>query len=436
MSVPSAPKSPRARLRRRLRHSLGIVDVGISSLGNLALSVVAARSLPLTEFGAFATCLLAGLVCVGISKALFGDVFLLTFPTVDPSKMRQAARRSVGSAAVTFVAAAPLVFLVLLTVLLMAQADVWIAVTMSVTVALVTPLLSVQDLARSFAYGYGESEAAVVNSCVWTLGVMASLSLLVVGKVTISGWLLIAVWGFSAALGGVVCLRVLRVPFRMQDPRPWISRHRSLTKRLGLDYGLMQASAEASGILVAALAGVDQAGLLRKAQIPLAPVVIVTNGITAVLQPALLRRLSDPNQKRPAVALLAYRIGSSAAACAILLGLGLVAVPEGVVEILVGKEWAEARTLVPLLSIYLALGALAACQGVTLRAFGALNAQVKLRLALVPVSLLVLIIGAKTGGAMGAAVALCVGLALTTGAWAVLLRRSVAESTTPGEGTV
>jgi len=178
-------------------------------------------------------------------------------------------------------------------------------------------------------------------------------------------------------------------------------------------------------------AGAGNAGLIRKAQIPLAPVVVMTNGIVVVTQPALVRTVSRGGGLT-SLRRRAWLVGGVVAMSALALSLLVWALPEDLLASVVGDDWAQARRLVPILGVYFALGGLAGCLGVALRAAGRLPEQLRVRYVLAPLTLGLVFVGATTAGATGAVLALAFSLLLTAVAWAWLLQRY--DVVAPAEG--
>ncbi|WP_232547765.1 hypothetical protein [Propioniciclava soli] len=404
------------------RRSSAILDTGMSSLGNLALSVFAARTLSLPEFGLMSATLLGGLVLVGLSRALFGDPLILRHSADAPQDHRAAVADATSAALLTGLLVAPAVFGILFGVLLVAGASAATAAALAGVLGGGTVLLVAQELQRAIAYGTGRPVNACANSTAWTLGVLALLAAAHAGVWPLTPAGLLAAWVVATVPGTAIGMLLNGVAPRLAGLRPWFGRHPRLTRQLLVDFGLTQVTAEASFLLISMLAGAGQAGLLRKAQIPLAPVNVITNGLISVTQPGLVRRVAA-GHRAAQIARLAHRLGAVIAGFALALGLGVALLPPSVVAVLVGEDWGQARVLVPLLAVYAALGALTACQGVALRALGRLGDQIRLRLLFVPVIVAIVALGALNG-ALGAATGLAVTMVLIACGWGWLLVRA------------
>lgn len=414
---------------RWARRSIGIFDAGISSIGNLAVSIAAARALSLDDFGLVSVTVLTGIITVGVARSFWGDPFTLRSSGLAASERARDATQAVTSACAITLLVAPLIGAIMTAVALLSGADSWTAFALGASLAAVAPLLILQDVARQISYGTDRPVSALGNTVAWTAILVAALAVPLATGRALPSWLYVLFWGMTAGLGAAVGFALLRIMPRLANPLPWIRQHAKLVRRLVSDYALTQVTSETSIVLISILAGAAEAGLIRKAQIPLAPLVIMTSGIIAVTQPALVRRVAG-GAGLPELRRFAYQLGFACIALSLMLGLAVAAVPESFMQHLVGHDWAQARVLVPILALYLGLGALAACQGITLRAFDRIGEQVRLRLILLPVILVAVASGASFG-ALTAAVALCVSLLSVCLAWAALLARPAPSEQEP-----
>lgn len=405
-------------LVRWLRRSTGIMDAGVSSLGNLATNVIAARSLALGEFGTFATTMLIGIILVGVSRSMYGDPLTLMHSADEPAEQRRAFARVIGAALLGALCVAPVLVAVTTGVVVAGGGGLPTGLRSGLALTAAAPLLVGQELLRAVSYASGRPQAALFNSLTWTLLLVPGLFLLHVRTAPA----LVLLWGLTAGGGLVVGLVLNRLRPVLMSPLAWFRESRHISRKLLVDFGLTQITAEFSVVLISMLAGAAQAGLIRKAQIPLTPVIVVGNGIIAMAQPALVRRVASG--RRMSVRPMAYQLGGFAAGCSIVLGILVSLLPTVVMREVVGSNWPEARRLVPVLAVYLGLGALGGCQGIALRALGRIGDQVRLRLVLTPVSLALVFLSAR-GGAAWAVVGLALSLAGVTLGCAWLLNKPI-----------
>lgn len=402
------------------RRGAGVVDAGVSSLGNLAVSVVASQHLPLAQFGELTIGMLVGLILVGVSRALLGDALTITYSGRTLNVHAAAAKRATEVGVTAALLAAPVAGAILGGVSLIAGAQPRTAAGLAAALTVVGPLLVIQELMRAVAYSGGHPLRALPNTVAWTLTLIGALVALPFLPVERSPAVYLTVWGASTAPGAIIGLKLNAVTPRVGRIGPWLHDHWVLIRRLFLDYSLTQVTAEASIVVISAIAGASETGLLRKAQIPLAPIVILTTGVMLVAQPALLRMVAAGAQV-PDIRRVAYRIGAATASVAALSGLILLTLPVNLMDQVLGGDWGRARELVPIYACYLGLGAVAGCQGVALRSLDRLGQQVRLRIFLTPAILAIVGLSAL-GGAGGAVIGLTLGVGVVVFGWAWLLR--------------
>lgn len=399
----------------------GTLDAGVSSIGNFAISIAAARKLSLPEFGMVSISMLTGIMVVGFSRALFGDPLTLTYSAASATERQRAAGRAMSASLTGVLLISPMLALLLSVIVLVSGGDSSTALWLGLSLASVAPALVAQELLRAVAYSGGRPLAALLSSLSWTVTLIASLVAFELAHINLSMTGYVGVWGASAVAGAAVGMILNRVVPRLGGLKIWYSNHAQLSKKLLADFALTAVTAEGAFVLISMISGATQAGLLRKAQVPLAPIAILTTGIMVIAQPALVRRVAVGGKVRE-IRNLAYKLGAAAAGAAFLLGIVVAFLPESLMQQIVGQDWATARPLAPLLALYLGLGAVAACQGVALRALDRLGDQVRLRLFLTPV-ILVIVCASATVGAEGAAIGLCTSLIVVVAGWAWLLAR-------------
>ena len=234
-------KAAPGQLGRWLRRSAGILDAGVSSVGNLAVSVVAAHALPLGPFGLVSTSMLTGIVVVGLSRAVFGDPLVLSASALDAADHRRSARRSLAAALAGSVLVVPVLAVLLTGIVVLARGDVSTGLWLGLALAVGTPGLVVQELQRATSYSGGRPFAAVANSATWTGLLLAGLAFLTLGPRTPGPAAFVAVWGISAAAGALVGVLVNRVSVGFGGLRGWTREHAALIRRLLADYGLTEA---------------------------------------------------------------------------------------------------------------------------------------------------------------------------------------------------
>lgn len=398
-----------------------MADQGVSSLSNVVVSIIAARSLSADDFGAFAVATVGYLVTVGFARALVGETFLSTYSA---SSMRR--RRSLMS---DMVGATVVVSLLAETVVGIAGSVVGgPAGSALVALALVLPLLLVQDTWR-YAFIVDRPDRALIVDLVWLVAIVAFLPL--APHDAGPGWFVVA-WGLAGGLGALAGLLLTARTLRVPRPRRWLATHREMGSRFTGELITGQVVSQVVLVGVGAVAGLSALGGVRAAQVFYGPLNTVHQGIYLALVPEGARA-AEPHQLRRLM------VGASlllvaVAAVWMLIGLG---VPDSWGEAVFSDTWAEAGSL--MLPVGLATIAGSAQTGgfAGVRSLGDAPASLRARLQTVPPQLVLPLVGAAVASGVGFAVGL--GLANVAAAiiwWAAFARaleahlRKTAEPTT------
>lgn len=381
---------PRATLRRT---TWGVADQFVSSITNFALAVVVARSVEARSFGAFAVAMSVYGLGLGAARALVGE----------PVAIRHAMPGAHDRPVMAEATGTALALGVLCGFLLAAISAVGPAATRIplLALALGLPGLLLQDAWRFVFVSAGRAGRAFANDLVWALAQVVTVgSLLVLGGAGVGS--LILAWGASATLAAAVgCLQAGQVPSIASATR-WLRRHRDLWPRLGAELAAMTGSWQIVMFLIGALAGLAALGALRAAQTLLGPVSIVFLAAPLVAVPELSRRFSAGGK----VLRTAAAISAGLATLALLGGVAVSALPDGLGQALLGASFEPARPLILPVALFLAstgvnIGALAG-----LRGLDAVDRSLRARLRTSPMLVGCGALGAVLGGASGAAAGL------------------------------
>jgi hypothetical protein len=397
---------------------LGVVDAAVPSLGNLGVSVVAAHSMPLADFGVFSTLLLVLTVLVGLSRSVHGDVLVLT-ASKDMAMQTERVRESLSSVLRSGLGAGLCLVVVGIVATIAAPRVPWGPGL--VASGAVLPVLVTQDHYRWIAYARGRTAESVLNGAVWLVTALFAMVVAASASASVPAAIGLILWGTAAATGGAVAALLLGVAPGLRHGGSWLAENRGLATHLAQDFTLLQASAQGALILLAALTSAADIGLLRKAQIWLGPVTMVTTGLLSSLQAMLARRY---DRSRPTgVARVAVSVGAVATVGAVAYGCVVFWLPTSWSEVLVGGNWPDARSFVWPLTVQLAAGLLGGCLGIALRVRGQVAQQVRARWFLAPASIVVVIMAAVLAGALAAAWGLAAVSVLTAALWSWLLGR-------------
>ena len=377
----------------------------MSSLGNLGLTWAGARFLDLRDFGLLASLMLASLMLAGLSKAFLVDPFTLSNSTEYHQERDHTVQRAFGGVVV----AAIIVSLLLLgvgwvLVSAFGASYSWVVLLGAIGVPIVS-----QDGFRWLCYATGSIPNALLSTMVWTLGTWIGLVVCVsAGSNNLYTFALI--WGGTAGLGVLLAVAHTVSWPHLNAAADWWRSARSVGARSSLDFVLSQSVSMGSGLVVAAAAGPAALGLVRLAQLPLAPLQVVTTGSLGFLQPTMVVRVRDRQSRS------AFRMGLTTllilSALAVALGVIVLVIPTSVMAYLLGPAWSEARAMVVPVTLAAAGSVAAACTGPYLRAEGLLSFEVRWKSVAGPAALLIVFFGAVSLGAYGGAFGQAVGTLL------------------------
>jgi O-antigen/teichoic acid export membrane protein len=411
----------RALSRRTI---VGLSDAGLSSLGNLSLTWVGARFLDLEQFGLLSTIVFAGLIAAGLSKAALIDGYTLLHSTAERRRADAGTRRVLGAVLIVALVSAGLAVVVAA----MASVAFGLSALLIALGPLLVPIL-VQDGFRWLCFANADEKLALVSTGVWTIGIWIACGLLVaLDAVALPA--LVLTWSCFAGVGALVAMAAARTWPLPRGAARWWREARSIGSRSSVDFLLTQSVSMGGGLVVAAAAGSAAFGLVRLAQLPLAPVQVLVMGSIALVQPTMVVRVRDGQKKSAFDVGLAVCILLSAVT--VVVALSTMMIPSSVMVAVLGESWPSARNLVPLVSVAMLGSVLGACFGPYLRATGLLGFEVQWKLVASPISLLLVLIGAAVWGAAGGAAALGLGALVFAVPLAVRARRSITETTSVG----
>jgi O-antigen/teichoic acid export membrane protein len=410
------------------RVALGLLDAGVSSIGNLAVTVFAARTMSVSDFGVLTTAMMALIVLAGLFKSAHGDVLVLTSASSSDERKARRSQESLDSAVALSVLMAGIGLLVGLAWALVDGGSFGRASTTILAAAVVAPFLLVQDHYRWIEYTRGRVDLALTNNALWTTTAFALVAIAyVLGSTDPSPALVLLLWG-GGTIPAIVFGRMhTGASLRLRRRTTWVRENRALVGTLLQDYGLLQASSQGAVLLLAGLSPPSDIGLLRKAQIFLAPVTVAMNGLNSVLQPLLVARYARSGHR--GVVSVSMPIAVAAIAAVAAYGALVLSLPAPAAGMLVGEGWSEARTFLPPLLVHVCAGIVGGCAGLSLRAVGLVTLQVRVRWVIAPLSVLALAVATMSGGAIAGIWALAAAGLLATTIWTGLLFRRAQDRT-------
>ena len=400
-----------------IRRAAGaVVTNGISSIGNLALSIAIAHIGTLAELGQDGVALAVYVLASGIVRATVTDTVLTQQHSAD------LIRRSVRRVALMGLVAAALT----------CGVGLILSQTYILFLGCAMPGIVVYDYLKLTNLGNGSVRRAMVQECSCTV---VTLIFVVLGLAhRLDGPEVFAGWALSCAAIGVTHGAILRCDFR-----PGWNVDRAETKvglTFALDFAAGSGTAQVTTMAVAAAGGVVVAGALRGAGTILAPLMIISSTLPSLLLPYL----ATARRSGPEVAFRTSRmLGLVAIAVSVPIVAALLAIPSGLGHILLGTNWTPSRAVLPMIAIevvFTILGAIPFCGHRVERAG---TRALVIRLARAPFHIGAVVASAALFGAIGAAWAMAAMSMLGAVSWWIsyrqLLRNGSAEAPEPDSET-
>jgi hypothetical protein len=381
---------PIARRSAAARLGWGLADQAVSSITNLVLGIVVARSLAAAEFGAFTLAWVTYGVILNLSRGLATDPLTVRYSGPPDERWRSA----VGRAAST---ATALGFVLGGVCLLVGLAMGGVVGSGFAALGVSVPGLLLQDSWRIAFFAAGKGQRAFVNDAIWAIALVPTMLIAVTSFGGTFGFVL--AWGAAATAAAVFgCIQTRLLP-RPSGIIVWVREHRDLGPRYIVENVSDSASAQLRMYGLGAISGLAAVGAVRAAQLLLAPFLALRMGISLMAVPEAARVVKRWPRRLPAFCLV---LGGSQAVAGLLWGAGLLfVVPPAVGELMLGSLWPSARALIVPTTFAVVGGSLFDGAFVGLRALGASRRSMPTQITRAIASVLGGIIGAFLGGAAG-----------------------------------
>ncbi len=393
---------------RNRRRVLVFADQAASSLSNVVVAVLVARSFPgVTEpFAAFGLALMVFQFLVGCVRALVFEPVLALYSDRTQGDRDALVPGYLGSTLTVGAAVAAMVALASVVVGGMAGSAL-------LALALVMPLVLVQDAWR-YLFIVDRAGVALAIDLVWLAASCAAI-VVIPGDVGVA-WYVVA-WGAGGALGAVIATMVGRRALGRLRAWAHVVEHRELGLRFLGEVVTSQAGHYAL-LSCGWILGLNAYGAVRAANFFFGPLMTLNAGIVMAMLPEATRLRGHPHR----FARVIY--GATALTCAATVGwtvVGLV-LPESVGRAFFGVTWLRAQdVLLPMGAAVVGMGIVAS----TLVGVRALDGTKGLgaRLRSIPFQVGCPIAGAFIGGLTGFAVGMAVGMAVSAAIWSNTFRR-------------
>lgn len=384
------------------RAGWGLADQALSSLTNFALGIFVARSVGVEEFGAFSLAFAAYLLVMSVCRAFPMEPLQIRYSGARDEVIRAAAARAVGAVLLVGLATSLVLFSI---AALVGDRTGEVLLALAVTV----PGLLVQDAWRSVFFAWHRGRSAFLNDLLWAVALAAGLAWLVWAHNGTAEAATLA-WGTSATIAAIVGIwqaRVVPDPSRAMD---WWHEHIDLGPRFIAEVLSRLAGTQLALYGIGAVAGLAALGSLRAAQLVIGPIQILFLGIGLIAVPEGVRALA---QSRARLVWLATVMSLGLSMVGVAWGFVALVLPADLGRLILGDTWDPAReVLLPVIAAQLGLLA-ASGAAMGLRTLAAARRSLRANLI---VSTLVVILGiggavwrATPGAAWGLAIAALIG---------------------------
>lgn len=398
MRTPSWLATPTGR-----RRALVMADQGASSLSNILVGIFAARAMPAEGFGAFGLAWVAYFIALGACRALVGEPLLSLYSHEDADRRARRVPSLLGATLTISLVAAALV----------ATAGALVdgqASTALLAFAVVAPAVLIQDTLR-FVYIVDRAAMALALDVAWLVTVCAVLAQ--APDDAGAGWFVIA-WGLSAVPSLLVAAAADRRSLSWRwPPVRWLASERATSGRFFGEFLSVQASQQVTMAAVAGIAGMAALGAVRASQILYGPLNTIHRGIYMAVVPDGARARTDPSRLR--------RLAVRATVLIVVVAVGWMVValvmPSSIGDQLFGATWDEGRHLVVPMGLAMIAGSAATGGFAGVRSLGDARTSLRARLASLPGEMLLPLLGAWWGGAVGFALGFAAARVVTAAVW-------------------
>lgn len=337
------------RLPKHLPHAVNagwnLADQVLSSVTNVAMSILIARNVSAEGFGMFSVAFLIFSLTIGAVRALVAMPLSMRNAGDEGEDRRRTASDSLGASLVMGVVSGGILMVA------------WPLVggglgSTLAALAISLPALMLQDTARYAFLAWAQADLATLNDFVWAL-VQFLISGILIATGHASTPALVLAWGLGAAVALLVaCVQLRSVP-DARAFRPWMSRHKDITGYLLGQYAVTQGAAQGGVLLFGGFMGVANIGALRAAQTLTGPLAIVSNATMNFGIPQVARQDRMPRH--------AISLAAMASTGMFLLGVAyalvLILLPDDVGVAMFGDSWQGASSVLLAVSAAAALSA-------------------------------------------------------------------------------
>lgn len=387
----------------------------MSSLANAALALVIARSVSVTNYGAFAVAFSIYSLALAVSSAICGQVITIRYSSLTPEKQIEAVRDASG-----VVLAAGLIFSVVVTLIgLCLHGPLRVCL---IATGIFLPVLVLQDLWRTVFISFGVPRQAFINDAVWTLlQVILIILLLLHASRNVVAFLVS--WGVAATVAAALGVRQAKVRPSIRGARRWLAGHLEISLPSAASSLAGLGAAQVASILIAAYGSIEDVGAIRASQTLLGPLNIFGFAATAFAIPELTRRKLSSSQLVKA----AFLLSGALVVLDAIWGTILLLIPKALGRGLLGDTWTNARSALPGYIVFTCVLASTVGASAVIRALNRSVYIFWISIVLGPSIMIFATVGAHKFGAAGASAGFAIAAAVSmVPAWwlfAIAVRR-------------
>src|SRR3984885_3576151 len=269
----------------------GVADQAVSSLTNVAVSLLLVRVLAPAQFGAYGLAYITYGFALSASRGISTEPLMVRFSGAKLQVWRHAVAGCTATALMTGLIAG---------VLALAAGAVLHGTPSAAFTALgiTFPGLLLQDSWRYSFFALGRGRQAFLNDTIWALTLLSALAVLhVMGRANVF-WYFFA-WGITATIAAAVGAWQARVIPRLAGAWEWVSKHRDLGPRY-----LVQGATQSAGVQIRAYGiglflGLAALGSVQAAATLFGPMTILFLGMALVTIPEAARVLRHSPRHLP-----------------------------------------------------------------------------------------------------------------------------------------
>jgi hypothetical protein len=406
------------------RLGVGVIDQSLSSVTTFVVSALIARNSSPDVFGAFGIAFSVYVVALVSARALCGEPYVIRHSLAGRS--RRAAGLEMCGAAIGLGLAIGVAIVAVGTAILGPLG------TALILVGIAMPGLLLQDSVRFVFFAGGDPVGALRNDALWAVLQLAGVAFLA-SRSGDTGLHMVGAWAAAGVVAGGCGVVQLRGMPRVSSAAAWLWAHRDINTRFLAETLLVSASSQTALFLVSWIDGLEAAASLRGVAMLFGPLLVLRTGLSTVLLPEAVR-VAPVAPDRFWRLMIRVTVGCTGLAVSWAAAIWFLMPPSAGSAIL-GASWTATLALVPAFGFQMAASAAQAGPGIGLRSLAAARLTFRIRAVSAPAQLIAIVLGAFYGGAVGAAWALGLVLALACPFWWRALWGAQRSAEVRGEAT-